>query len=211
MKRLPVPLVRQSYDYSCGAACLAACLYYWGAWDGREPELYQQLGTTCDGTHSAGILQGAIHLAGDKLTTIGYKTNLTIDQLYVLALQGFTCILNIQAWGNYGNVKEEWFDPTLYNKQVTKRLETVGARTPGKIDWAEVWDSGHYVVLVEVRDEDVVVMDPSIPGRYGRISKIDLDARWHDWSDDGLTKEYHTAIILRGMEPYNPNELVSLR
>ena len=59
MSGIYVPLVRQSYDYSCGAASLASCLYYWGVWSGREPELYPLLGTTCDGTKGESIIQVA--------------------------------------------------------------------------------------------------------------------------------------------------------
>lgn len=189
--------------------CLAACLYYWNAWDGREPELYQELGTTCDGTKINGIISTVCHLAGDKITNISYQKDLTIQQLEILTLQGFTCILNLQAWGNYSESKEEWFDPNSYNAQLKSSI-TLNAAVKVEIDWSQVWNDGHYVVLVEVRNDDVVLMDPSIPGRYGRMSKIDLEARWHDYGDDG-GKEYHGAIIMRGMEPYNSNELVTIR
>lgn len=163
---IKVPLVRQAYEYSCGAASLASCLYYWGVWNGREPELYPLLGTDCDGTSSYAIMDAAI---GFGLEVV-YKNDLTLNDLNKYLASGYTCILNMQAWGTYS------YDT----------------------DFGEVWDDGHYVVLVNLINEDIEIMDPSIAGRYGRLSKSNFEARWHDWSDDGSCKEYHTAILLRG-------------
>jgi len=173
-----VPLVRQAYDYSCGAAALASCLYYWGVWGGREPELYPLIGTTTDGTPGYGIISGAISFGLQAI----YKNNLTLNDLNKYLAEGYTAILNIQAWGDYG---------------------------PG-VDFEEVWEDGHYVVLVNLINDDVILMDPSIAGRYGRLSRSNLEARWHDWSDDGLTREYHTAILLRGEKAIDVNGLFDI-
>ena len=54
------------------------------------------------------------------------------------------------------------------------------------------------MVLANLINGSVVMMDPSVAGRYARLSRIEFEARWHDWSDDGSTKEYHTAILLKG-------------
>ncbi len=161
-----VPLVRQAYDYSCGAASLASCLYYWGVWTGREPELYPLLGTTCDGTLSAGIMKVAESFGLEVV----YRSNLGLGDLRSYLDSGYTAILNIQAWGNYG---------------------------PGT-DFSEVWEDGHYVVLVNLINNDIIMMDPSVAGRYGIMCRDEFEARWHDWSDDGESKEYHTAILIRG-------------
>lgn len=160
------PLVRQAYDYSCGAAALASCLYYWGVWTGRETELYSMLGTTCEGTTAGGIMMAA---SGYGLE-VKYRSRLVIDELREYLAQGYTCILNIQAWGDYDS----------------------------ETDFTQVWDDGHYVVLANITDSDVVMMDPSIPGRYGILSIESFTARWHDYSDEGDYLEYHTAILLKG-------------
>lgn len=161
-----VPLVRQAYDYSCGAASLASCLYYWGVWTGREPELYSLLGTNEEGTSSFAIMEAATSFGLEVI----YRNNLKINDLREYLASGYTCILNMQAWGGYNHMT----------------------------DFEDIWDDGHYVVLVNLINDDVELMDPSIAGRYGRLSKAKFEARWHDWSDDGLTKEYHTAILLKG-------------
>jgi predicted double-glycine peptidase len=160
------PLVRQAYEYSCGAAALASCLYYWGVFTGRETELYQQLGTTTEGTCALGIMKTASSYGLE----VRYRTRLTVDDLRVYLEQGHTCILNIQAWGEYDE----------------------------HTNFGEVWEDGHYVVLANVTDSDIIIMDPSIPGQYGIMSIEQFNARWHDWSDDGDYCEYHTAILLRG-------------
>jgi hypothetical protein len=84
--------------------------------------------------------------------------------------EGYTCILSLQAWGNFD----------------------------AGTDFSEVWEDGHYVVLVNLINTDILLMDPSVAGRYALISNNDFEARWHDWSDDGESKEYHSAILLRG-------------
>lgn len=163
------PLVRQCYDYSCGAASLASCLYYWGVWSGREPELFPLLGTTEAGTCGAGIMK----VAGDFGLRVIYRNKLTVSDLRQVMGDGYTAILNIQAWGNYDEYT----------------------------NFGDIWDDGHYVVLADITDTDIIVMDPSIPGRYGRLSIAQFDERWHDWNDFGDACEYHTAILLRGLLP----------
>lgn len=165
-KRIAVPLVRQAYDYSCGPAALASCLYYWGVWDGREPELYSLLNTDEEGTSGYDIMSVAISFG----LQVVYKKGLILDDLEQYLNDGYTCILNIQAWGDFG---------------------------PGT-DFETVWEDGHYIVLTNLINDDVEYMDPSVPGQYVRLSRSKFEARWHDWSDDGETKEYHTAIMLKG-------------
>lgn len=103
---------------------------------------------------------------------VSYRNNLGLGDLKAYLDAGYTCILNIQAWGNYDS----------------------------QTNFEEVWEDGHYVVLVNLINDDVEVMDPSIAGQYGRLSRNEFEARWHDWSDDGSSKEYHTAILLRGVK-----------
>lgn len=165
MTLLSLPLVRQSFDYSCGAASLASVLYYWGVWDGREPELYGSLGTNCEGTSGGRIME----VARGYGLSVSYESGMSVDRLIELAGLGKTVILNIQAWGeNY-----------------------IG-------DWSDIWEEGHYVVLVGVCGQEIIMMDPSLAGRYGKMGIKEFENRWHDWSDDGAEKEYHTGIIIKG-------------
>ena len=163
-----VPHIRQAYDYSCGAACLASVLHYWGVWDGREPELYPLCGTTCEGTSGKGIIEVAKSFDLD----VSSRSSLDEEDLRGLLVEGYTVILSIQAWGNYD-------DDTNMN---------------------EIWDDGHYVVLVDIDDQFVYLMDPAVAGSYYRMPISELMDCWHDYSDTG-EHDWHAGIIIRGQEP----------
>jgi hypothetical protein len=225
---LRIPLVHQAHNNTSGAACMASVLYYWGLahetvyqinqdgtwydynWNGHETQLYQLLGDTSQGTKASQLLDVACDF---NLPTILWKTDLTLDQLKIFCLQGFTCLLHLQAWGNYGLTPKMW-DPSSLGRNHPnwdEDLTPEQIRTHDQPDWSEVWNDDHWVVLAAIQNDHVVVMDPRIPAQYGRISIKDLEARWHTYGDDGKTKEYHGALILRGHQPINPNELVTVR
>ncbi|MGK5085840.1 C39 family peptidase [Bdellovibrionota bacterium FG-1] len=116
---LRVPLVRQATDYSCGAAALASILYYWKVFDGNESSLYALLETTPnDGTEPAKLVEGARSFGLDARM----QENLSIADLQSFLSKGFTVIVDLQAWDS---------DRSLSGKP-----------------WKDVWESGHYVVLV---------------------------------------------------------------
>lgn len=108
MQVLHVPLVRQSQEYSCGAAALASVLYYWGVWEGREPELFSLLDTDELGTHGEDI----VNVARSFGLTATYESSMTISRLQELLADGCTCILDIQAWIDRKDInwEEEWED-----------------------------------------------------------------------------------------------------
>ncbi len=66
-------------------------------------------------------------------------------------------------------------------------------------DWAEVWDDGHWVVVVGIDDDKVYVMDPSIHEGYGYLDLAELPARWHDL-DARFKRTHGQAIVIRGKE-----------
>jgi len=66
-------------------------------------------------------------------------------------------------------------------------------------DWSEVWDDGHWVVVVGLDDEKVYVMCPSIGEGYGYVDLSELAARWHDL-DARSRKTHGIAVVLRGKE-----------
>ena len=162
-----VPIVSQSFDYSCGSASLASCLVYWEVWFGVEADLHPSLGTCSTGTSGAAIMR----VARDLGLQVQYKTNLTMQDLDTMLAEGWTLILSIQAWGDY----------------------------PFGTDFGSIWDDGHYVVLVNLINNHIQLMDPVLDGEYALMFGDDFEARWHDWSDDGSCREYHTAILLRGI------------
>jgi hypothetical protein len=126
------------------------------------------LDTTCEGTGGEGMIKGAMHY-GLQVTT---RSGLNCDDLRGYLLEGYTCILSIQSWGNYDE----------------------------STDMSKVWDDGHYVVLVGFEGQDVYLMDPAVAGAYRKMTIRELLDCWHDYADDG-GEDWNAAIILRGETP----------
>jgi predicted double-glycine peptidase len=169
MNPIYVPLVRQAYEYSCGAASLASCLYYWNVWDGREPQLYPLCGTTYYGTSGKGIVK----VARQKGLKAKIERKMSTRRLRQLVRQGKTVILSIQSWGEYSS----------------------------KTNMLDIWEDGHYVVLVDVKGRMVTLMDPAVAGSYRVMTIDELMACWHDYSDSGHRKEFYSGIVISGRKP----------
>lgn len=93
---LPVPIMPQGTNYSCGPASLLAILHYWRVFDGNESELYGPLGTTpADGTEPEKI---AAYAASRFHLRAEFKTGLTVDDLRTALAARKTVILDLQAW-----------------------------------------------------------------------------------------------------------------
>lgn len=163
---LPVPLISQATDYSCGAAALLSILYYWRVYSKDEDELRRILHTTPNnGTHPAMIVRVA------RLLGLGafMKENLTLVDLGHAIGRGDTVILDIQAWPDAEEAKKPWRD---------------------------MWDSGHYVVLVGLDRERAYLMDPSVSDGYAYIPLEELSDRWHDYEmEAGVRREYRNLGI----------------
>lgn len=164
-----VPLVRQAYAYSCGPASLASCLYYWGVWDGREPQLYELCNTTdADGTSISNIISCANHFGLNAYQ----EKEITFDRLLELLRMGRTVILCIQSWGDYND----------------------------STNMLDVWEDGHYSVLVGMDDDKIYLMDPSVAGTYRSLDQQYFIQCWHNFSDTN-EKEFQTGIVISGERP----------
>ena len=174
---LPVPIVSQATDFSCGPAVLTSILYYWDVYDGGEAALYEPLQTTPkDGTEPAmlaKIAQKEFELEAKV------KTNQDIGDLRRALRDGYTTIIDIQAWH-----EDE-------------------KRPKGPIDWKNMWEDGHYVVVVGIDSTYLYVMDPSLHSGYGFIPLRELMDRWHDYEDRTgvIQRNYQLAIYIRGESP----------
>ncbi len=89
-----VPDVRQSTNYSCGAAALQAVLAYWGTSE-REDRLMARLSTSPEqGTSPDNI----IRVAREFGLTAVLKEGLGLPDLEAALREGFTVIVDLQAW-----------------------------------------------------------------------------------------------------------------
>lgn len=149
-----VPAVKQRTDYSCGAAATLALLRLW------RDEAY------------AGVEERDLFAALDTTPDNGTEPEPIRDYLRDVA--------GLDARYEHGDV-------TL------ARLEqAVDARQPPLVDlqawrdtdtpWADVWDAGHYALLVGYDAEHLFFMDPSVltDGAYAYMPRGELFERWHD-------------------------------
>lgn len=73
-------------------------------------------------------------------------------------------------------------------------------------DYTNIWDSGHYSVIIGIYKDLVIFEDPSILGR-GYLQIDEFLRRWHDV--DGYGKKYiHYGIMIYGKPiRYNSSEI----
>jgi len=102
---LPVPFLRQSTGYSCGAASLLSNLQYLG-YNPTERELMKDLDGTQGGVDPESFIEAA--------KKYGLEANLvegmSLDKLRSLIKGGSPVTLSIQAWGEKKDYSKEWDD-----------------------------------------------------------------------------------------------------
>lgn len=169
---------RQETDYSCGVAAFMPIGRYWGVYNGPEKELYRLFEVDPEtGTPELALEKGAKYFGLEAFI----RQNVSIATLRLALAEGYTPILEIQAWP---------INPT-----------------PG-FDWENDWDDGHYVALMAIDDHYAYFMDSAVEehGQYAAMSLRDLDKRWHNWADlgppTGEFKAQHLAVFIRGHKRY---------
>jgi len=110
-----------------------------------------------------------------------FRENLALADLEASLLRGIPPIVAAQVWR----------DPQDLNKP-----------------WPEVWESGHYLVLVGMDEMNLYFEDPSLLGSRGFIPRQEFLERWHDQVDE--RKFYNGAIFIEGGEPSPPPPLVRI-
>ncbi len=168
-----IPDVRQSTNYTCGAAALQAVLAYWGTSE-REDRLVARLHCTPElGTHPDDI----VRVAREFGLRAELREGLKLDDLEAALSKGVTVIVDLQAW-----------------RQSQNR------------PWTEIWDDGHYMVLLGMDRKNLYFEDPSLLGSRGYIPRQEFLERWHDY--EGLPplkvtdRAYvHMAIFIQGDRP----------
>jgi predicted double-glycine peptidase len=106
---LPVPIMEQEQDYSCGAAAALAVLRYWQAYGGDERSLYELLGTSPkDGTPPENLARGLSWFGLES----ALRENMTLEDLRAALRRGDSVILDIQAWRDDEDTpwSERWDD-----------------------------------------------------------------------------------------------------
>lgn len=169
--RLPVPIVPQTADFSCGSACLLACLLYWKGNSltvEREPELWGAL--NMDPT--SGVEADRIAAVARRFGLLAASMqNMTVDALRGHLERGETVILCLQAW-----------------------------RDNGAEAYRSDWEDAHFVVLVGLDSMNAYFMDPMMRASYGWMSTVALHERWHSPDARGGA-QHQVGIMIRGSVP----------
>jgi uncharacterized protein len=167
-----VPKVRQQTDFSCGTAATLALLRYW-----RVPEYADvdeaKLYQQLGTTPARGTEPQAIAAflnAAPGITAEYRHGDVTVGDLERAVDLLQPPVVDLQAWRDHD------------------------------APWRDVWDAGHYVVLVGYDDERLFFMDPSraTPGPYAYLPRAELDERWHDLTGDHNQEVLRMAVFARG-------------
>ena len=167
-----VPKVRQQTDFSCGTAATLALLRYWRVPPFAEVE-EAKLYQELGTTPARGTEPQAIaaFLNTTRGITAEYRHgDVTIEDLERAVDERQPPMVDLQAWRDHD------------------------------APWRDVWDAGHYVVLVGYDEESLFFMDPSrmTPGPYAYLPRVELDERWHDLTGDHNQQVLRMAIFARG-------------
>jgi predicted double-glycine peptidase len=168
---LPVPIVPQATNYSCGAAALLSILYYWQVSDDHEQALYAPLNTTpADGTEPRRI-EAVARTYGLEAQ---YRVGMTLEELREAIGHKNTVIVDLQAWRD--DKSREWktdWDDGHYVVAVgidSRYLYVMDPSTPAAYAWIPIQN-----LLDRWHDEEV--------------------------KDGVPTKLEHMAIVIAGRKP----------
>ncbi|HEY8280705.1 MAG TPA: cysteine peptidase family C39 domain-containing protein [Bdellovibrionota bacterium] len=179
---LAVPVVSQATNYTCGAAALLSVLYYWHVTDENESTLAKALEADPENGTTPEKIQEVAKTFGLQAEI---REGLNLGDLEAALKKGETVIVEAQAWRSEGQPE---------------------------LPWSEVWEDGHYLVLIGMDAHYVYFMDPSAHTGYGYIPRDEFMDRWHDYDvyDGNPVRHYQLAIFLKGGRSLNrfPDQLV---
>ncbi len=167
-----VPPVKQRTNFSCGNAATLSLLRYW-RWDTYASVDETALYLPLETTHAKGTEPQPI---AAFLNTAGGVTaeyrhsDVTVAELERAIDARQPPIVDLQAWRDQ--------------------------ETP----WRDLWDAGHYVVMVGYDRENLYFMDPCTvaPSAYVYLPRAELADRWHDLAGDHDEPVERMAIFARG-------------
>jgi len=118
-----------------------------------------------------------VRVAGEFGLSAELREGLTLADLETALAAGTSVIVDLQAWRDRTNVP-----------------------------WTEIWDDGHYMVLLGLDAENLYFEDPSLLGVRGVIPRAEFVDRWHDYEgepplDPADRKYVHMALFIRGSGP----------
>ncbi|MFB0507843.1 MAG: cysteine peptidase family C39 domain-containing protein [Thermodesulfobacteriota bacterium] len=96
-------IVKQTFDFDCGAKALQTVMEYYGV-EMREDELLKELKTDRHGTS----VDNMVSVAEKKGFEIYAATGVSLEQLKHFVDQGYPVIVLVQAWAERYMILEDW-------------------------------------------------------------------------------------------------------
>jgi len=176
---IPLPVVRQETNYSCGdGVALSLLRYYAPDPFSRTPEsaLYAPLHTTPqDGTEPQAIADYLNRQPGiaAEVRDGSDGGHVELDDLEHAVDRGDPTIVALQAW---------------------QSVATYAQMKP----WSTDWDDGHYAIVLGYDAKNLFFMDPSTSGHYTYVPIEQFLARWHDVLGTAEVHTQHIAVFVHG-------------
>jgi len=175
---VPMPAVKQQTNFSCGNAATLSMLRHWRL------------------ERFAGVDETALYAPLGTTRAEG-----TEPEPIVAYLEG---VAGLEAVYRHGDVTVEELERAVDLRQPP--IVDLQAWRDDELPWRDVWDSGHYVIMVGYDAERLFFMDPSrmTPGAYAYLLRSELEERWHDLAGRDNIRLSRMAIFVRGTPTPDP-------
>jgi predicted double-glycine peptidase len=140
-------------------------------------------------TENGTLPEDIVRVAREEGLSAELKEHMTIKELEKLVGEGIPVIVDGQAWRD--------------DKDKDK-------------PWTEVWESGHYMVVIGFDKGNVYFEDPSLFGSRGVMTREEFNDRWHDYEgpipfNKKTARVYeHMGIVIKGDKPSPPPAFVHI-
>jgi len=157
-------------------------------WKGQE-YFEEELIELLHTTENGTLPEDIVRVAKGEGLSAELKEHMTMEELEKLVGEGIPVIVDGQAWRDDKDKEKPWTD---------------------------VWESGHYMVVIGFDKENVYFEDPSLFGSRGVMTREEFNDRWHDYEgpvpfDEKTARVYnHMGIVIKGDKPSPPPEFVHI-
>ena len=79
-------------------------------------------------------------------------------------------------------------------------LQAWGSKESFENGYRNIWDSGHFVVVIGYTADNILIADPAL-FNTGYIPKSELRSRWHDTDGEENVRTYQLGIAVYGKKP----------
>ncbi len=215
-KFLPLPLIRQSKSYTCGASALQSLMHYYGD-EMREGQLVRLLKTNKeDGTPYGNILMLLNKLnSSDTLAREKILATPSLDeqpeppaQALALDTKSTWKKYQINLWEGRTSTFRNEIDiddkPIPLDGMSSKDLQaSIDASRPVLVMFQAhggpvktvTEDDGHFALIIGYDSHNFYFMDPSTTGNYAFMPKLEFVKNWHDTSNELLNGKKQTVRV----------------